>query len=238
MQIGIQQGGVGILRTHGWLVDLPDEQVTGKALKQQLKHQLLLNWFRVHLLQVTKVRPMLKADFLSSTSPFQKSVQYEGPSITDSVALLPNRQKVELIPDGIFILAHTEQHKTLLFFLEVDLGTEPLDRKGKGQDIHSKLLKYQAYFSSGKYKRYEELWDCELHGFRLLILTVSPNRLNRLCDLVQRTPPKDFVWLTDRDTLFRHGLTGDLWFRGGDRTKPRQSILNTALSCSAPIPNL
>lgn len=77
------------------------------------------------------------------------------------------------------------------------------------KDIRTKIINYQQYFQSSGYKRYQDLWDCELNGFRHLFLANTSARLTALCRLLQQMRPSDFVWLTDRDRMFAEGVSAD-----------------------------
>jgi len=44
-------------------------------------------------------------------------------------------------------------------------------------DIRQKIINYREYFQSQAYKRYEEVLNCHLNGFRLLFLTSTLGRL-------------------------------------------------------------
>lgn len=69
------------------------------------------------------------------------------------------------------------QNKSLLLFLEVDMGTESLNTSSlSSNNIASKIKNYRAYFQSQKYKRYETKWNTKFNGFRLLFLTNSAKR--------------------------------------------------------------
>jgi hypothetical protein len=145
-----------------------------------------------------------------------------------------NREKsIEFIPDGVFSITNNEGEtkKTLLFFLEIDMGTETIasmDRNFK--DVRQKIINYQALYHSGRYKRYERVFDAKLNGFRLLFLANTPVRLIALCHLAKAIPPSDFVWLTDQERMFSRGVSADIWARGGRHDEPLQSILGSKLS--------
>ena len=143
---------------------------------------------------------------------------------------------VSFIPDGVFNLRDQESGKTLLFFFEMDMGTEALASGRRGaKDIRNKVINYQQYFRSGGYKRYQDLWECRLAGFRLLFLAHTPARLAAFCRLVQETPPSDFVWLSDRDRMFAQGVSADIWARGGKLGAPPASIIGKTMSHAAPL---
>lgn len=65
-----------------------------------------------------------------------------------------------MIHDGVFIITDRESEKSLLFFLEVDMGTETLvNSNSKPIDVRQKIVNYQALFRAGQYKRYEKIFN-------------------------------------------------------------------------------
>ena len=73
----------------------------------------------------------------------------------------------EFIPDGVFTITNAELKKSLLFFLEVDMGTETVaSPKRDLKDIRQKIVNYQALFRTGQYKRYEKILKADVNGFR------------------------------------------------------------------------
>jgi hypothetical protein len=200
-------------------------------------HLLLVNWFRIHLLQIERAMPQLSVHYLSPNS--QPSGGYSSlPSERIQADHRPEKF-AGFIPDGVFSITHQEtDKKTLLFFLEVDNGSEALasmDRAPK--DIRQKILNYQALFRSGRYKRFEHVFESKLNGFRLLFLVNSPARLISLCRLVREMPPSDFIWLTDQEKMFSHGLSAKIWARGGRNEDPLKSILGPGLARELPLMN-
>lgn len=104
-------------------------------------------------------------------------------------------REASFTPDGVFATTDTIEGKTLLFFLEVDCGTETLSSPQRDmKDLRQKILNYQWYFQSLKYKRYERIFKTSsLHGFRLLFLTKTIGRLAALCRLTQEMQPSNFL---------------------------------------------
>ena len=86
-----------------------------------IEHELLLNWFRVYLNYISEKIPDLTIDFISSTTPFVLIKSNGLPLISESFKQV-NRY-IDFIPDGVFSVISKEQNKSLLFFLEVDIGT-------------------------------------------------------------------------------------------------------------------
>jgi len=72
-----------------------------------------------------------------------------------------NSQKsIDFIPDGVFSIRNHETGKSLLFFLEVDLGTETIASRERGpKDIRKKILNYQILFRHHHYRHYERVFE-------------------------------------------------------------------------------
>ena len=206
----------------------------GKAENLFTDHHLLVNWFRIHLIHIERNMSQLSVKY------FQPKVWNSRGSSSPPGRHSTNKRdekSVEFIPDGIFSITCKEaEKKTLLFFLEVDMGTETIvsqDRNPK--DIRQKIVRYQALFRSGEYKKYESVFDSNLNGFRVLFLVNSFTRLISLCRLVREMPPSNFIWLTEQEQMFSHGLSAQIWARGGLNEESPQSILGPGLACELPL---
>ena len=237
--IDLTESGVDILRDRGLLShNISYERVHAQKI-HCLGHQLLMNWFRVYLNQAEKVLPTVGIKFLSHNSPFL-SEDAAGHTFVTAHAPIEgsNGEVVKFIPDGVFSLTDSTQELTILFFLEVDCGTETLASPRREMvDIRQKIINYQSYFLSERYKRYENIWNCKLAGFRLLFLTNTLGRLASLCRLAQEMGPEDtrFVWLTDQSRLVAGGVTNRIWAKAGALNLPQKSIFGS-LCRSAALP--
>jgi hypothetical protein len=198
-------------------------------------HDLLINWFYIHLIQIQQsipdlaINPRAPGFLLNNTEKHYNFFE-------SRIRIETGDDFIEFAPDGLLTIWHRGIGKSLLFFLEVDMGTESrasLDRNPK--DVRQKILNYQALFRTGHYKRYEEIFQSKYNGFRLLFLVNSPSRLASLCRLVQEMPPSDFIWLTDQERMFTNGVSAEIWARGGHYDNPPQSIFGPRLACEAPI---
>ena len=229
--ISLNEKGVQLLQNRGNLEkSTPKEKIYAHGI-HHLDHQILVNWFRVHLSFIESQIPRLSIRFLSPTSPFLGSDTHGNPYVYDRIPSDRDPGKfIRIIPDGVFSITDRELKKTLLFFLEADMGTESVAcARPASNDVRQKVLNYQGYFQCGRYKRYEEEWECELNGFRLLILVNMRARLVALCRLVKEMPPSDFIWLTDQEQMFKHGVGAKIWFRGGKDEIPPQSLLGAQM---------
>lgn len=228
---------VTILRERG-LIDsqVPNDDITGGHIRCQ-NHQLLLNWVRIHLNHIETVAPVLKIRFLAHSSPFLPK-EFSSVSVSNCSGSVHSGigEVTSFKPDATFSICDSNLGKTLLFFLEVDLGTETLASPKRGlTDIRQKILNYGACFDTLFYKRYERLWNCQLNGFRLLFLTDTISRMSTLCSLVREMPPSDFIWVAEKDRMFEDGISAEIWARGGRPDASPQSILGR-LRCRAPLP--
>lgn len=229
-------GGIERLREIGVLPrTIPLERITGESLVHVQEHHLLVNWFRIHLGQIEKDYPNLETRFLTMTSPFFPSqaipclrVEIPTPGFENGSILFT--------PDGIFTVTDRDQEKTVLFYLEVDMGTETLvSSQGGTKDIRQKVINYQSCFRSEIYKRCEQIWRHRLNGFRLLFLTHNATRMAEICRLAQAMKPSNFIWITERERMFEEGLAGAIWARGGHIDQPRQSILGKNIYRRSPV---
>ena len=144
---------------------------------------------------------------------------------------------VEFEPDGVFSITDTQASKSVLFFLEVDMGTEPLvSHRGPSKGVRQKIAAYQAYFRGHCYKRYDHLWEACFRGFRLLFLANTGSRTMSLRKLAAETPPSDFIWLTDRQSMLSHGVWAPIWLKGGQRDASCRSILGSRSPSPSPRP--
>lgn len=235
--LGLTEPGVDILKHRGLISqDVPYANVCADCLFCA-DHQLLLNWFRICLNQVEKALPRVSIKLFAHNSPFLPKDQ-NGRILIADYSPVPGTgmQGVKFTPDAVFGIRDSVADKTCLFFLEVDFGTETMvSPKRDTTDIRQKIINYQWYFQSRGYRRYEEVFKCQLRGFRLLFLTSTRGRLVALCELIQQIRPSNFVWLTECGSLFPDGISAEIWARGGDLHEPLRSILGS-LCCRAPLP--
>jgi DNA-binding PadR family transcriptional regulator len=143
--LGLTEHGVEILIEKGLIgKDVPYEKILVDG-PFCLDHQLLLNWFRIHLNQVKKVVPMIRIKFLAHNSPFLPQGPNRRIFITDySPVPDSGEQGIKFTPDAIFSISDSIADKTCLYFLEVDRGTETVASPRRDMsDIRQKIINYQ-----------------------------------------------------------------------------------------------
>jgi biotin operon repressor len=201
-----------------------------------IEHELFINWFRIYLDFLPIKIPVLGVDFISATTPFL-------PLKSNGLPLISERFKhedlpINFTPDGVFSIINKEKNKRLLFFLEVDMGTESLNSSSlNSNNIATKIKNYRAYFQSQKYKRYEKRWDTKFNGFRLLFLTNSMKRKSSISNFVNSNNSNDFIWVANQHDMFEKGLAGNIWSRGGNLSASQESILGKTLTFNSSLTN-
>lgn len=199
-----------------------------------IDHDLLANWFHIHLLQLNKVTTHLTIQ--STLAHSQSNTQQQSKISSRSKSNKAIDQLSTFIPDGVFSITNRETDKSLLFFFEIDMGTETLANADKSQsDVRQKIINYQMIFNEQHYKQYETIFRKKFNGFRLLFLANTHARLTALCRLVYEMTPSNFIWLTEQEQMFSQGLFDKIWYKGGDTNKAPQSILGDQLCCKVTV---
>ncbi len=234
---GLTERGVELLRDKGLIgKDVPYENV-GPVSNRLINHQLLMNWFRIHLNEIDKVQPSPTVKFWSYNSPFVPRKEDGNLIITDYSPIGRRTvHQVKFTPDAVFMMTNATGDKYMLFFLEVDCGTETLSSpQCDMSDIRQKILNYQWYFQTLKYKRYEGIFKVPfLHGFRVLLLAKTVGRLAALCKLTQEMAPTPFICLTEQQRLFTDGVFAKIWAKGGNLQVMQRSIIGR-MNCRTPL---
>ena len=201
-----------------------------------IDHDLLVNWFFIHLLQIERMRPQFTTQHLTANSHSITEGKAEKPLLMERLSAgKASEETYTMIPDGVFIITDRESDKTILFFLEADRGTESLVKtENSPGDIRHKITGYQALFRSNRYKRYDRIFNAKFNGFRLLFLTINLGRKKSICDFVQTMRPSDFIWVADQSQMFSLGISAEIWSRGGRCDKLPESILGRKLAFEAP----
>ena len=199
-----------------------------------VEHDLLVSEFRVQSAQLPGVVPAVDSRFLT---PRSWALQVPGAGSSPRLyepAVSQTQGTTEFVPDGVLLLRHGG--KALLFFLEVDMGTEPLRSPRSGVDLDTKVRNYRQLFAAGKYRRYEATAGCPLRGFRLLVVCGDSSRLAKLLPLARRSGPADFIWATDQSRMIELGIWGPIWHKASHDGPQSESILGGIAPASSPRP--
>ena len=232
--ISLTSGGYNLLVREGRVAKVPSEQSRSHG-RRSIEHTLLVNDFRMQFDQLGRVVAGLITSFYPTRSSADAAEHVDVRERFESSSA--ENGWVDFIPDGVCSVRCSESGRTVLFYLEADRGTEPeVSRRHPGRGFRAKIQNYQACFEKGRYRRWESTMSCKLSGFRLLVLAEEQRRLARLCRLVRQTPPSNFIWLADRDSLKQHGLWAPIWVAGGRQQDEPLSILGTRMPDPCPMP--
>ena len=220
--------GVQWLQKNGMLEEGISYEKIGWKSPASIEHQLSVNWIQIAA-QILQQKAAISIEFLSQTSPFLPPTQNGKPFTYDQVPVNGmGDMKASFIPDGVMAITNSCLGKTYLFFLEVDRSTKPLASvNGNTKSIQHKFYRYQLYYHSQGYKRYERFFKAPLNGFVLLVVCNSNHRLKQLYNLAQQIPDDSFVWLTTEQRILNHGLGAPIWIQDDGSFTSRFSILGS-----------
>lgn len=171
--------------------------LTGAPIKQRaFAHQHHLNWCQIRFEQLKSA---------------QLGLSY---TVVDILNLATLNKGV--IPDMAFALTSKTHNKRLLFFVEMDMGTETLvSASGRSGDLCEKIEAYRELRLSGAYTKAIRGQRVS-EGFRLLLVLAHKPRLLQTLRLCQQMRPCPFVWCVDFETLSRLGAGEAIWHKEGD----------------------
>ena len=222
----LNAAGIQILRNSGFVERTVADDRLGPVAPRMMAHQLLQNWCQISHARLISGCDDLGGDFLPSTSPLLAGDE-DGPWIA-AQASVAGRVR-HFVPDAVMGIASQQQDKHLLFFLEIDMGSESAtSASSKANNLRAKILNYQAYQTSHGYRRYQDEWGCQLHGFRVLFVAAHREGADRIRRLAQQLPDTDFAWITHQDQMLDEGIGGNIWTHG--TTPDPESILGPSLS--------
>lgn len=223
--------GLELLSENGF--DIPPSCSPPDLKTHPIDHDLLKNWFRLHWIHLRKCIPVLSFEYLSPKN------QPPGMNLLPRLDIAGEQSGTManmIIPDGIFVLKHKKTGQAILFFLEVDMGSESMvSRRKNTNTIHHKILGYREVYQNNYYKHFEKAFDASFNGFRVLFLVNRDDRVAALCRFVRANQSSNFIWLTDQIQMFDHGLSANIWVREGRYEDPRESILTPALASEYPL---
>lgn len=228
--------GAELLKARALLDPRTENQRAMRPADAHLKHQAMMSEFRTQLAQIPRIQPEVSLRFLSSTSPFLPMWGNGRPIVYDRFR---GRDGYEfsVVPDGVLGLSHEVLRKTLLLFVEVDTGSEPIESpRGHRGSLWHKVTTYQAYYACDAYKRYEKIWDCQLKRFRVLLLAATRTRAAAISRLLRDVGDSDFILVADRERMLTTGVWAAIWRPGGRLDEPEVSILGSQLPHPYPKP--
>jgi len=107
------------------------------------------------------------------------------------------------VPDCLIVL---KREAKALFYIEIDMGTQTLTT------VSQKITAYMEHLQTGNYKALSKEFNYDFKGFRMLMVTESQLRLNRLSTLCEETGTRGNVFLSTFDKIKPETiLHEDIW---------------------------
>jgi len=218
----LSEAGVDILVDRDAVSTDIADAILERTEPRQVNHHLAINNFRIALASIGTRYPELTLDALDTGSPctFAKDDELV-PKMT-----LEGCDGREVRPDVVTCIADRARAKPLLFFVEVDRGTEPIVRE-RGSSIRQKVETYRQLFREGGHLSWQAFWDRPFKGFRVLFVCHTPKRAMSIGRALAPGPSSDFFWITDEDKLEAAGIAGHIWMRGGACDASLESMLGS-----------
>ena len=176
-----------------------------------MKHFVGISDFRISLTRATEHSMISLLGFI----PEHYGTKHASGRITKYIkdVSFSTREPGERIlhtPDAVFALE--SKGKALLFFLEIDRGTETISNPNKG--VGKMVRFYEAYANEGRYRGYAQDFGCAAFGnFRLLIVTTTQRRIGNMRNALgdARNPVHKFFWLTTSDKVTEASILERQW---------------------------
>ncbi len=196
------------------------KQIPGVEARQpaptpnQIPHQIALNWIRILVHELDPKKKQFLVTTLAPNSLLKCSIK---PWLSISGS---NR----LVPDAILCLEYRPEKRKLLFFVEMDMGTEvQKSTQGHTNNLNHKIHNYAKTLADGKYRHLDNAFDAHFKGFRVLLIANSQSRLDQINGLVESMSNTGFIWTTSLEKLQSETMAAPVWFSAGKL--PLQSIL-------------
>ncbi|MFC1587500.1 replication-relaxation family protein [Planctomycetota bacterium] len=173
-----------------------------------LEHLLQVNQFGIALETAAAGTP-LRVCFINEHTPIlNNQVKIQKP--LQMKVVISTKGKTTLIPDAVCTIS--DGIKEVLFFLELDRGTEILKSTNGHPDFLKKIKAYLGLFDSKEYKNISECPGNDHNGFRVLVTAPDDARLNNLFNL-SRDDPEDthFFWFTCMENIRPDAILGNIW---------------------------
>jgi len=185
-----------IARARDEDVETVRQRVRERPKPTIMAHDYLLNELRVQLALAVATRADLKLElWLNGPECFERYDHHDRESGHDATRVFN--------PDGFFRL--TIGGGVVAVFVEIDLGTESIQRRFK-----HKISTYRTYAKSGQF-----LSKFGQKRFRIMTVTTSERRIANLGLVAAEFNASEVFWFTTRDQLLATGdfLSASIWQR-------------------------
>ena len=147
--------------------------------------------------------------------------------VEDSVRIQGREKKEQrFIPDAVMCLEKRATRKRILLFIELGLGSEKLVTRRTGSySVIRKLEVYKEHLRQEGYKKYNDRFDHEFMGFRVLVIMSNQQRTQRLRKELTLKGIKKFVWFTQKSEIKAETILNEIWTVSDVNDRKKYSIL-------------
>ncbi len=197
-----------------------------KLVYSKVLHTIELNKMRIAFEKASQESDKIKLiDFI----PEYKGKIEKGKikRLVEQEVLLPDGiGKTTLIPDAVICLENERTKKKGLFYLEVDLGTEKITTGNKDDySLLKKMMVYKEYVKSKKYKKYNDVYNYDFNGIRVLSVMDSSTRIRSLRRELFNKGIKKFIWLTESSEISTSTVFSKIWLMANIEDSNKYSII-------------
>ena len=167
-----------------------------KVKHQFLQHAIDLSEFRLSLETALTGHQHLSLDtFIADFEVKSETKGRELYKLYSELIHSSNRQSYVIYPDALVILKWEDDNSSekSLYFVEIDRGTEGLER------IREKVIGYSLYANQGIYKKYGNF--SSKNPFRVLFQTNSEKRVKNIRAALVDQENSSLVWVTDNSKV-------------------------------------
>jgi hypothetical protein len=203
MVYALGRRGARLLIEHGHeAADVDWARKNALATRPYIEHTLAIADVRVALQRNILQRPgyeLLEPAFLLGRAP-ESTRRLDRPwRLKPTVYHNGGRHELGVEPDYVFGIGNVER-RFRGFLVECDRGTMPVERRGLEQT--SLKRKFLAYAAAKNSRLHEQQYNWS--GFRVLIVTTTPERANNALKVIRTCVPehdRGLFWLADRQLL-------------------------------------
>jgi hypothetical protein len=213
----LTQRGMNALSDASGIPSKRIRKLRGKS--QHIAHILAINRFRICLENACKNHPSVQlAGLITEYDANEKSNETFARITAQKVSGPPGRSRIfTFIPDLIFTLERNGAYA--LFFVEIDLGTEPMKL------LREKVMAYDRYYDEEGYSEYNTFFGGQFSGFRILFVGAPDQFIKLVKRLDKDGMDTGFLWGFDIAKLNSISPLDKAWLVGGRPFTNHYSII-------------
>jgi len=190
------------------------ESIQSFSPHYNLEHQLLVNSIIINFLYSCNKTKNYLCEYITDLEGTNSNNQLK--KFISETEFVPYWGKSSFLPDFVVSIIQRRTKKRILLFGELDRETLTLKKiGGKNKNVQSKLQMYSSLWESKNFKKYDEWFDYEFSGFRLLWITITQKRKESIEKLSLIEGVGDLLWTATYEGIKESSVFGKAWNRPG-----------------------